>query len=99
MIFVYYIAFAILVFFIIKIIYDIINEHIIKRIKLNRMFKANHNCRNCKHCYYYYIRECDLDFHIIRDYAIGEEEKIYKDVNKVIGTRKCHWDPREEKNV
>ena len=105
MIFVYYIALAIFIFFIIKIVYDIINKCIIKRIKLNKMFKANHNCKNCKHCCYYIsqgwreVRECNLDFHKDLNYVTGEEIRIYKNANFTIGTRKCHWEPRKEKNV
>lgn len=87
---VYCIAFA----SIIGSIYNI-TKYVTKRIKLNKMFKANYNCKNCKHCPSYLAERCDLDFHITRDYVSGEEEKIYKNVNDVIGTRKCHWAPRE----
>lgn len=91
-----------LVFVFIGIIfYNVFLKEWIKRIKLNKMFKANHNCKNCKHCRYipYKMKECNLNFHRKRDYISGQEEKIYKDVRYIIGTRKCHWDPREEKNV
>jgi len=87
---VYCIGFAIIINF----IYNI-TKYVIKRIKLNKMFKANHNCKNCKHCHSYLAGYCDLDFRTIRYYAKGEEEKIYNTVNNVIGTRKCHWDPKE----
>ena len=94
-------ALFLLLIFVGILFYNIFLKEWIRQIKLDKMFETNHNCKNCKHFHYTapYVKKCDLNFYRNRDYVFGLEEKIYEDVKCIIGTRKCHWDPREETNV